>query len=444
VVVRQFRARLDEGRSRGVTPPAVTMADVPALLQDKGYRRYRRHPEEHAYYAPLAKRPRRDPLGKRARAAIKAAVKELGDLQTYLREEYVPTCREGIGAPALPQGEEWYAWRLRRFGAGDLTPGQVHDLGWKLVRELEADLLVAVARCGFKPRAGEEPQETLRRAFAKLRRDKTRLPRAAKDLTQAYQRAAQRLEAALGPAFGELELAAWEVRPLPRDAAYAVSYFPGGESYENKGFLVVNTSHLDQRPLYEVLALTAHELIPGHHLQRCVSQALPLHPWRLAAMQGYREVFVEGWGLYAERLALELGDGERGLYADPYDETGRLSTLMWRTLRLVVDTGLHAKGWTRERAVQTLLDHCAISEVNAHREVDRYLTNPGQALAYRLGELAIRELREQSEAALEDRFDLPAFHRVILGGGELPLPQLKARVQAWLTEQAQEPAEQPR
>jgi uncharacterized protein (DUF885 family) len=222
------------------------------------------------------------------------------------------------------------------------------------------------------------------------------------------------------------------------ESAPTAYYYEGSADNGTSGTFIVNTTRLDQRPKYEMKALTYHEAMPGHHLQIALSQELEqngLHPWR--ELVGYT-AYIEGWGLYSERLGLEVGgkkDDTLGFYQDPYDDFGRLSYEMWRGLRLVVDTGIHAFGWEREKAINYMLENSALTRKNVENEVDRYISWPGQAVAYKTGELRIRALRAKAEKALGKAFDVRGFHDVVLAKGAIPLELLTGQVEDWITQQ---------
>jgi uncharacterized protein (DUF885 family) len=239
---------------------------------------------------------------------------------------------------------------------------------------------------------------------------------------------AKKIDGFLPGLFTRLPRNPYTVKPIPAAIARGMTtayYESGSLSSGQSGIYRINTTKLDQRPLWELPALSLHEAVPGHHLQISIQQELEMHPLR--ANTGYFTAFVEGWALYAERLGIEMG-----LYDTPARQMGRLSYEMWRASRLVVDTGIHAKGWTKARAVEFMLDNTALSAANIDAEVNRYITWPGQALAYKVGELKIRELRTRAEEALGAEFDLRAFHDAVLENGAIPLNVLEERIDLWI------------
>jgi uncharacterized protein (DUF885 family) len=306
------------------------------------------------------------------------------------------------------------------------------------VARIERDMLAVVKRAGFTKDALDgsalEGQPLVRAFVERLRDDPAQYHASAAALLAAYRDVAKRVDPELPRLFGTLPRTPYGVREMPAFIAPTsptAYYYQGSWRNGVPGYFVANTHRLDQRPKYEMVALTLHEAVPGHHLQLALQdEQTERHEWRsLAGCTAY----VEGWALYAEGLGLDMGPpGSRGLYADPVDDFGRLSYAMWRALRLVVDTGLHAFGWTRERAISYMLEKSALTRENVEREVDRYISWPAQAVAYALGRRAIEALRAKCEKTLGDRFDVRAFHDAVLAEGAVPLPVLEACVDEWL------------
>ena len=302
----------------------------------------------------------------------------------------------------------------------DRTPDEIHQLGLSEVARIRAEMDEVVRRSGFK---GD------RKAFVeRLRTDPALYPKTPEELMAYAAVLAKRIDGEMPRLFGRLPRLPYTVKEVPAATAAGTTtayYEPGSPETGRAGVYRVNTSKLDQRPLFEMPALTVHEAVPGHHQQIAIQQELDLPMFRKYAVNF--TAFSEGWGLYSERLGIEMG-----LYDTPEKDFGRLSYEMWRACRLVVDTGLHAKGWTREQAIQFMLDNTALSRGNIEAEVNRYMVGPGQALAYKLGELKIRDLRGRAEKALGPDFDLRAFHDAVLENGEVPLDVLEAQVSAWI------------
>jgi uncharacterized protein (DUF885 family) len=342
------------------------------------------------------------------------------DFLTFLEKTYKPKARKTLGIEATPNGKAYYAYTARRHTTTDLTPDQIADIGIKEVARIHGDMDQIIQEVGFKG--------SFKEFQAMLRSD----PRfSAKSLEELLMHAAlisKRIDDELPKWFGLLPRLTYGVRPVPAEIEESYTsgrYWTGSPEQGLAGGYMVNTSHLDQRPLYEFPALTLHEAVPGHHLQIALAQENTGIP--LFRRNDDLTAFVEGWALYSERLGIEMG-----IYQTPYEQFGRLSMEMWRACRLVVDTGLHHKGWTRDQAIAYLADNTALAQKNVVVEVDRYIGWPGQALGYKIGELKIRELRKRAEEALGERFDIRQFHDLVLGQGPLPLDLLEKRVDAWI------------
>jgi uncharacterized protein (DUF885 family) len=354
------------------------------------------------------------------RQTVKPAERRLAD---FFEQVYVPHARDSLGAGALPGGAAYYAYLVRRETTTSLTPDQIFAIGQAEIRRIRAAMTKQIAASGF---TGDFA------AFqAMLRRDPRFYAASREALLEKASRLAKSVDGQLPRFFGKLPRLSYGVRAVPPDIEEGYTsarYFPGSPVLGVAGGLMINTSHLDQRPLYELPALVAHEGAPGHHIQIALAQ-------ELTGLPTFRQdsaitAFVEGWAVYAEQLAAEMG-----LYETPYERFGMLSMEMWRACRLVMDVGLHAKGFSRDQALQCLRDNTALSEKNMQTEVDRYIAWPGQALGYKIGELKIMELRHRAEAALGTRFDLRAFHDEILDEGAMPLNVLEDRVNDWIARQ---------
>ncbi|MCA8920874.1 MAG: DUF885 domain-containing protein [Planctomycetes bacterium] len=421
------RAQLAEGLALGIVAPRASMQGVVEQLSQAA------DPEAHPLFAPYAALDADDPQRAAAEAAVAEVAAAFGELRDYVRDVYLPGCREEFAASARPDGPAFYAHELRRHSTLDLGAAAIHALGLKEVARIRAEMLRTIQRTDFA-NPDDLEGDALFAAFTAYLRTAPRFYHTTPEaLLQAYRDVAKRIDGELPRLFRVLPRNSYGVKPLPdyvAERAPTAYYYRGSLKAGRAGNFMANTSHLDQRPTYERIALTLHEAVPGHHLQIALAQELDALPaWRT---QLSFSAFTEGWGLYAEKLGLELGEGERGLYADPYDDFGRLSYEMWRALRLVVDTGLHAFGWSRQRAIDFMLQNSALSQTNVEREVDRYIGWPGQAVAYKLGELKLLELRARAEAELGAGFDLRAFHDAVLRGGSLPLPLLERQVEAWI------------
>ena len=325
-----------------------------------------------------------------------------------------------MAARSLPDGELYYRWLAADHTTTDLTPDQIHAIGLTEVKRIRAEMDGVIAQAGFK---GD-----FKTFQEMLRHDPRFYATSREDLLEKASRIAKRIDNELPAWFATLPRLTYGVRPVPADieANYTTGRYFGGSPAEGvAGGYMVNTSKLDQRPLYELPALTLHEAVPGHHLQIALGQELVGVPnFRRSASVS---AFTEGWGLYAEKLG-----GEMGIYRDPYERFGRLSYEMWRACRLVADTGLHWKGWSLDQARACFTDNTALSPLNIEVELARYVSWPGQALAYKIGELKIVELRTRAQAALGLRFDIRRFHDAVLLAGPLPLSLLEQRIDAWI------------
>jgi uncharacterized protein (DUF885 family) len=412
-----------EGIRRGMVLPRHSLEGIeqtllPHLVDD---------PEASLLWAPFGRLPDAVPAAERprlaaaAREAIRASVVPgYREFLEFLRDEYVPAARASIGASELPNGRAIYAQRVRSYTTLEVTADQVHATGLAEVARIRAEMEEVIRATGF--------QGSFAEFVLFLRTD----PRFYVDTPEALlSRTAlvlKRMDGELPRLFGRLPRMPYGIREIPAYIAprTTTAYYtrPAGDG-TRAGFYWVNTHELASRPVYEVEALSLHEAVPGHHLQIALQQELEGLP-EFRRFAGFT-AFVEGWALYAERLGREVG-----FYTDPYSDFGRLTYEMWRATRLVVDTGIHWMGWDRQRAVEYMAGHTALTLLNIGNEVDRYIAWPGQALAYKTGEMAISELRREAEAALGPRFDVRAFHDVVLGSGAVPLTVLQENVRGWI------------
>ena len=344
---------------------------------------------------------------------------EYGKFAQFYRTEYKPKCRKTVGASAMPGGAAWYAFQARSHTTTALTPEQIHTIGLSEVARIRAEMVSISTDAGYPNREA---------FIAKLRTDPAYFAKTPDELMAAASRVAKHIDGKMPAFFGKLPRLPYGVREIPKETAETTTtayYNPGSPESGIAGSYYVNTSKLNQRPLWELPALTAHEAVPGHHNQIALQQELALPAFRKNAA-GFT-AFVEGWGLYSEHLGIEMG-----LYDTPEKNMGRLSYEMWRACRLVVDTGMHAKGWTKAQAVAFMRDNSALSDANIEAEVNRYIGWPGQALGYKLGELKFRELRALAEKELGPKFDVRRFHDAALGQGPVPLDVLERQINAWI------------
>jgi uncharacterized protein (DUF885 family) len=328
-------------------------------------------------------------------------------------------CSKSVSVSAQPNGAAYYAFQVRQQTTTKLTPDAIHQIGLREVARIRGEMEAVAKKAGYASREA---------MIAEMRTNPKYFAKTPHELMAAAALQAKTIDGKMPTLFSRLPRLPYGVREIPADIAAGSTtayYQPGSPDSGVSGTYYVNTSKLDQRPLWELPALTSHEAVPGHHMQIATQQELDTPAWRRAT--AYYTAFVEGWGLYSERLGIELG-----IYDTPEKDMGRLSYEMWRACRLVVDTGLHSKGWTKEQAVAFMKDNTALTDANIDAEVNRYISNPGQALAYKLGELKIRELRARAEAALGPKFDLRRFHDALIGQGAVPLDVLDAQIDAWI------------
>ena len=364
-------------------------------------------------------------LKRQARAAIVDGVEPaFRSFLAFYTTDYAPHCARAVGVSAQPNGAAYYAFLAREETTTDLTPDAIHRLGLSEVARIRAEMDAVVAKSGFK---GD------RAAFIRhLRIDPALYPKTPDELIAAASVLTKRIDGEMPHLFGRLPRLPYTVKPIPAATAEGTTtaYYNGGSPESGiAGTYYVNLTHLDQRPLYELPALTLHEAVPGHHNQIALQQELDLPPFRRNI--AFFTAFTEGWGLYSERLGIDMG-----LYDTPEKDMGRLSYEMWRACRLVVDTGLHSKGWTKAQAIAFMKDNTALTDANIEAEVNRYIAGPGQALAYKLGELRIRALRAEAERRLGAKMDLRGFHDAVLANGSVPLDVLDGQVRAWIATRA--------
>jgi uncharacterized protein (DUF885 family) len=422
--VRQHVALMREGLRTGVTLPRVVLEGYDVTMRTHVVE----DPEASVFWAPFRAFPAGVPEGDRERlraagreAVLQGAVAGYRELLDFMLKEYVPGARATTAAADMPGGRDYYAHLVRRFTTLPLTPEQVHQTGLSEVARIRAEMVQALKRTGF---GGELP------AFLEMLRSDPRFyATTPEQLLKEASFIAKRMDGALPRLFGRLPRLPYGVEAVPGHIAPKYTggrYVPAPVGGTRAGTYWVNTYALASRPLYTLPALTLHEAVPGHHLQIALQQELSgLPEFR---KQASVDAFVEGWALYAERLGLESG-----IYDDPYADFGRLTYEMWRACRLVVDTGLHAQGWTRQQALDYMAAHTALSLHEIRTEVDRYISWPGQALAYKTGELKIRELRARAERELGPRFDLRAFHDAVLESGAVPLTVLEEQIEAFIS-----------
>ncbi len=425
--VEQTLALLQDGLKRGYTPPKITLRDVPKQLADLTPA----EPMASALLQPFTVFPAGFPEADRARLTDRAkrlyasaVAPAFQKLREYLVATYIPACRDSIAASALPNGAATYAFRVRFETTTSLTPQQIHEIGLAEVKRIHAEMEKLIAATGFKG-SFHEFTEFLR-TDPRFYYDKP------EDLVNGYRIIAKRIDPELARLFGKLPRLPYGVTPIPEFKApsQTTAYYQGGAPKVGRsGWYFVNTYKLNARPKWEMEALSLHESVPGHHLQISLAQELEGVP-EFRKHAGYT-AFVEGWGLYAESLGEEIG-----MYKDPYSKFGQLAYEMWRAVRLVVDTGMHTMGWTRQQAIDYFRENTGKTDQDVISEIDRYIVWPGQALAYKIGQLKIRELRKEAESKLGAKFDERKFHDAVLEDGAVPLNLLEAHMKLWLDSQA--------
>jgi uncharacterized protein (DUF885 family) len=414
---------LREGLRSGWTQPRIALEGVEDSITDFIVD----DPSESVFFEPMENAPTAvsaeafQRLQVEARHVIsKSLVPAYRQLLEFVRDEYLPGARDEIAASSLPDGHRFYDHRVRMNVSLDVSPEEVHQIGLDEVERVRQEMDAVRAKVGF------EGDRAAVGAF--LRNDARFYVDTPEQLMKEVAYVLKRMDGELPRLFRTLPRQPYGIRPVPAYLAprsTTAYYWEGAGDGSRPGCYYVNTYDLKSRPLYELEALSLHEAVPGHHLQIALQQELTDLP-EFRRFEGFT-AFVEGWGLYAERLGLEVG-----FYTDPYSDYGRLTYEMWRACRLVVDTGMHAFGWTREQAMEFMAENTALTKLNVRNEIDRYIVWPGQALAYKMGELKIRELRTRAKRALGERFDLRRFHDVVLLDGAVPLDVLEKKVDSWI------------
>lgn len=430
--VDQQIALMRIGLKRGMTLPQVVLEGIEGTMSA--------HVVDEAsdslFYPPFESFPAPVPESDRARlraAGLKAissgVIAGYRTLLKFMDQEYIPGARSSLGASELPDGRDYYAQRIRHFTTLDLTAEEIHTSGLAEVARIRGEMEEIIAQVGFEGSFSD--------FLSFLRSDPRFYADSPDELLKEAAWIAKRMDGKLPELFGRLPRLPYTVEPVPEHIApkYTTGrYVPAPVGSTRPGTYWVNTYALETRPLYNLEALTLHEAVPGHHLQIALNQELEELPdFR---RHSYLSAFGEGWGLYSEYLGLEAG-----FYNDPYSNFGRLTYEMWRACRLVVDTGVHAMGWTREQMLDFLASNTALSLHNVRTETDRYISWPGQALAYKIGQLKILELRQRAEKALGGRFDVRDFHDAVLRNGSIPLNVLEQQVDGYIKEALHRPEE---
>jgi uncharacterized protein (DUF885 family) len=414
-------ANMRAGLQRGYTPPRVTLegrdATIAAFTAAGSA-----NPLNDPFEAMPASIPAAEQAALRAEglAAIDAAAAPAyRKLLGFFRDSYLPGTRQTLAASALPDGKAFYRSQIREYTTLDLTPEQIHAIGLKEVARIDADMKATIAQTGFKG--------SFAAFLAFLRSDPQFYARTPDELLGFSAYVAKRMDGRLKDVFTVLPRYRFTIQPVPDAIAPVYTSGRGGLSA-----CLMNTYDLKSRPLYNLVSLTLHECVPGHSHQAAMALEAPDRP--AFRRETYFSGYGEGWGLYSEWLGTKLG-----MYRTPYEEFGRETFEMWRACRLVIDTGLHELGWTRQQAIDYLASHTALAKLDIEIEIDRYISWPGQALAYKLGEMKMRELRSAAETELGDRFDQRRFHDTLLNMGSVPLPAMEREMLAWIAAEKAKP-----
>ena len=428
VLVDSIIVDMQAGIAAGVVQPKALMVKVvpqyDAIIKDK--------PEDSLFWGPIANMPKDFSAADKARLtdAYRAMIGDrmmpaFRKLRAFIANDYLPKTRDSVGLNQLPNGDAWYAYKVRATTTTDLTPAQIHQIGLDEVARIHGEMRKVMQQVGFKG--------SLQDFFEHMRTDK-QFEFKSEDALLAYYRGLEaKVMKGVPSQFSLLPKAGFEIRPVEAFRAKSAAggeYQSPSEDGSRPGIFYVNTYDLPARKTWDAADLFLHEAIPGHHFQLALQQELTGVP--AFRRFGGNTAYIEGWGLYAESLGKDLG-----VYETPYDYFGYLQNELWRAIRLVTDTGLHSKGWTREQVIKYMLDNSAASETDATAEAERYIAWPSQATAYKIGELKIQELKKKAQAQLGDKFDPREFHAEILKDGALPLSVLEDKVDRWLASKQQ-------
>ncbi|MBU0913491.1 MAG: DUF885 domain-containing protein [Gammaproteobacteria bacterium] len=420
-------ANMRTGIKDGFVLPKIVVQGIAPTVRAQVYS----DPTQSSLYDPFKTLPaafsqsEQQQLQQAAKQAIQqTALPAFARLADFLEGDYMQAATESLAAEQLPEGKAYYRHTINTYVTQDMDPAEIHKTGLAEVKRIRTEMDALIKETGFKGSFSD---------FTKfLRTDPQFYAKTPRELLKEASYIAKRIDYRLPEFFGKLPRLPYGVVPVPAEIApnyTTASYNPAAIGGTRGGAYWLNTDSLDQRPLYELVALTLHESVPGHHLQNALSQELENVPQFRRNL--YLSAYGEGWGLYAERLGVEMG-----VYENAYQQFGRLSYEMWRACRLVIDTGIHSQGWSRQQALDFLSNNTSLSQANVRAEVDRYISWPGQALSYKMGEIKIRQLRAKAEQKLGNQFDLRAFHDALLANGALPLEILEAEMDRFIAIQS--------
>lgn len=421
-VIEQKLALLRMGLEKGITPPKVTLRDIPNQFDSILVRDLKKNPMTKAFTKFPASFSEEDKseYKKRAKIYLEKSIKAFEKAKKYVADIYIPNCRESIALADLPNGDKWYQYEVKGYITTDQSADEIHEIGLREVKRIKKEMEKVIKKLNFKGSFSDFLKD--------LRTNPKFFFKNKKDLLVRYRDIAKRADFKLFEVFKVLPRTPYGVEPTPaymEKSAPTAYYYEGSTSAGRPGTFFANTYDLKSRPMWEMVALTLHEAVPGHHLQISINEELGDVPeFRKRA---HYTGFVEGWGLYAESLGEEMG-----MYDDLYDKFGQLTYEMWRAIRLVVDTGMHSKKWSRKKAIEFFKSHAPKTEHDIVVEVDRYIIWPGQALAYKIGELKFKELRQRAKEKLGDKFDLRDYHTQALKHGALPLNILEKKIDDWI------------
>lgn len=414
---------LKEGLKKGITPPKVTLSDVPRQFDAMIVKDFKKNPIVKAFqkYPQDFSDDQKRNFTKRAKKLLAKIIPSFKEAKLYVEKEYIPHCRREIGFSTLPNGKAWYDYSIKSYTTLEKKAEDIHQLGLREVARIKGEMKGVIKKLKYKGSF---------KSFLKYLRTHPRFfYKKKEDLLRDYRAIAKVADGRLLRVFKKLPQTPYGIEPTPEymeKSAPTAYYYRGNIDAGKPGIFYANTYDLKTRPKWEMVPLTLHEAMPGHHLQIMIAVEQEEKP-DLLKYGGYTG-YIEGWGLYAESLGKEME-----MYDDLYDRFGQLTYEMWRAIRLVVDTGIHAKGWSRKQAIQYFLDHAPKTKHDVTVEVDRYIIWPGQALSYKLGELKIKELRKYAKEKLGDKFDLREYHHQVLKEGAVPLTLLDSNIKEWVS-----------